>query len=269
MLGKLIKYDLKATSRFLIVIHAFLLLIAVFLRIIFIERLANSSYDGSELGITLVFTVFFVGFIGASFGTYLIIATRFYKNLFSDEGYLTHTLPVKRGTHLLTKTISGTIWGMIDVVLLYLSIYILISCRPLMEVFSTHGAEIAETFGFASVADAKMLLIYFVVFSLLSTISSVVMIYASVVFGQLFGGHQVLGAVVAYFVLQTVIGLLSTAFMGVQGMIYSYNTAADELSTFADWMWSILNMSLAMEAVVTIILYVASYLLMKKKLNLN
>lgn len=39
MLGKLIKYDLKSMNRFLIILHAFLLLIAVLLRVFVTSRI--------------------------------------------------------------------------------------------------------------------------------------------------------------------------------------------------------------------------------------
>ena len=60
------------------------------------------------LGLTATFGIILL--TCAAFTTAIIIAVRFYKNTYSDEGYLTHTLPVKRGTLLLAKVIAGTIW---------------------------------------------------------------------------------------------------------------------------------------------------------------
>lgn len=39
--------------------------------------------------------------------SFILVAVRFYKNFFTDEGYLTFTLPVKRSTLLNAKLLSG------------------------------------------------------------------------------------------------------------------------------------------------------------------
>ena len=49
MLGKLIKYDLKSMNRFLIILHAFLLLIAVLLRVFVTSRIQLQTDEGSLL----------------------------------------------------------------------------------------------------------------------------------------------------------------------------------------------------------------------------
>ena len=44
MLGKIIKYDMKAMNRFLIIIHAFLLIYAFFIRILITGRLTATMF---------------------------------------------------------------------------------------------------------------------------------------------------------------------------------------------------------------------------------
>lgn len=96
MLGKLIKYDMKALNRFLILIHGFLLFAALLVRFFLTGRvLVETPKDGTLLGLS--FLLFFLIIMGVSFGTFIVITVRFYKNLFSDEGYLTRTLPVTSG----------------------------------------------------------------------------------------------------------------------------------------------------------------------------
>lgn len=109
MLGKLIKYDLKSTSRILVIIHVFLILSALFMRFLITGRVEEDLFmasGGSDVFYTLLVMVYTLVIIGASFATCMVVAIRFYRHLFSDEGYLTNTLPVKRSTHLLAKTIS-------------------------------------------------------------------------------------------------------------------------------------------------------------------
>ena len=57
----------------------------------------------------LILTVCAFGVVGCSIVIGWLVFTRFYHNFFTDEGYLTFTLPVKRNTLLLSKTISAFI----------------------------------------------------------------------------------------------------------------------------------------------------------------
>ena len=54
--------------------------------------------------------------------TAILVFMRFYKNLFSDEGYLTFTLPVSRRSILLSKTLNAFIWFSLYSVLVFVCI---------------------------------------------------------------------------------------------------------------------------------------------------
>ena len=105
MLGKLIKYDLKYMNRFLILIHVFFLAASLCIRLFLTGPLLQSGTDFSDgkfvLPVTLTFSFYILLATGVYFATYLVAIIRFYKNLFSDQGYLTQTLPVTTGQHLL------------------------------------------------------------------------------------------------------------------------------------------------------------------------
>ena len=78
MLGKLIRYDLKSTTKFLVII-IFLVAASVFGRIFLTGRLDFESDELNELLLTLAFVVYIIIFAGVSYGTYIVIAVRFYK----------------------------------------------------------------------------------------------------------------------------------------------------------------------------------------------
>lgn len=272
MLGKLIRYDLKSTTRFLIVIHIFLIIFSILGRIFLTGRFPYEADDISELLIALTFTVYIILFAGASFGTLLVIAVRFYKNLFSDEGYLTNTLPVTKGMHLLSKTLSGTIWCAIDAFILYLCAFILIAIPPVTEALSAHWGEFIRLLGFSSQSSFHFFLLYMVVLTFIGAVVNVVSIQSAVILGQLFNGHKVLGAVVSYFVLTTISSIAATILMGIYGLLTDnliIGTVGNSDFTFASYMTNILNLSFALEIVFAIILYIISYVIMKKKINLS
>lgn len=270
MLGKLIKYDLKSTTKFLLIIHIFLVAASVFGRVFLTGRLNFESEEINEFLLTLAFVIYIILFAGVSFGTYIIIAVRFYKNLFSDEGYLTNTLPVTKGMHLLSKTISGSLWALIDMFLIYLCAYILLAIPIITDAVSSHWDEFIRLLGFQGQSDFNFFLLYMAVLTLVSALGSVITIEASVIFGQLFNGHKVLGAVVSYFVITTLTSIIATVVMGIQGILSSNLAVSADASSidFAGYMMDIMNVSFGLSVVIAIVLYIASYFIMKKKVNL-
>ena len=59
---------------------------------------------------TLLFTISVIAVVAGIFIALFIVMQRYYKNFFSDEGYLTFTLPVKTGHLLGSKVISAVLW---------------------------------------------------------------------------------------------------------------------------------------------------------------
>ncbi|MDE6829989.1 MAG: hypothetical protein K2P34_06635 [Lachnospiraceae bacterium] len=279
MLRKLIKYDFKALSRYLIVIHAMLLITAVLGRLLFVGRLMSDPGRLSNAGAiaTIIgIIIYVILFMTAVFGTMLMIAICFYKNLYSDEGYLTHTLPVTRGQLLISKTVSGSVWMLLDMMMVILSLFILVLTRPVLDSFSSSWDELLSAMGFpASTGYGKILLAFAVLF-IVSAVSNVVLIYVSITIGQLFSNHRVLGAVVVYFVINTIVSIISS----IAGSAYSMSTfshAADESSfvmmvndgVIYQVYARLFLFSLILEIILAIGAYTVTYLLMQKKLNLN
>ncbi|EOS72659.1 hypothetical protein C817_05370 [Dorea sp. 5-2] len=279
MLRKLIKYDFKALSRYLIVIHAMLLITAVLGRLLFVGRLMSDPGRLSNAGAiaTIIgIIIYVILFMTAVFGTMLMIAICFYKNLYSDEGYLTHTLPVTRGQLLISKTVSGSVWMLLDMMMVILSLFILVLTRPVLDSFSSYWDELLSAMGFpASTGYGKILLAFAVLF-IVSAVSNVVLIYVSITIGQLFSNHRVLGAVVVYFVINTIVSIISS----IAGSAYSMSTfihAADESSfvmmvndgVIYQVYARLFLFSLVLEIILAIGAYTVTYLLMQKKLNLN
>ena len=273
------KYDFKALNHYLIVIHAMLLITAVLGRFLFVGRLMSDPGRLSNAGAiaTIIgIIIYVILFMTAVFGTMLMIAICFYKNLYSDEGYLTHTLPVTRGQLLISKTVSGSVWMLLDMMMVILSLFILVLTRPVLDSFSSYWDELLSAMGFpASTGYGKILLAFAVLF-IVSAVGNVVIIYASIAIGQLFSNHRELGAVVVYFVINTIVSIICS----IAGTVYSMSSfihAADESSfvmmvndgVIYQVYARLFLFSLVLEIILAIGAYTVTYLLMQKKLNLN
>lgn len=270
MLGKLIKYDFKALSRYLVVIHIMLLITAALGRFLFIERMTQNPDRLSSAGAVIVavgILVYVILFMTALFGTLLIISIHFYKNLYSDEAYLTHTLPVSRGQLLLAKTVSGSVWMLIDVVLVILSVLILVLYQPVIQEFVTHKDEMLAVMGFPSTVGFGKITLLLIIMFIVSSVSNVMTLYVSISAGQLFSNHRVLGAIVVFFSISTIISVIGGA-AGAAYSIPAVMNAVDESFIYQFYLRAYL-FSMVLELATAVGFYVVTYLLMQKKLNLN
>ena len=129
MLKKLLKYDLKAVLKYWWI--AALSSVALS----FAGGWSISVFvNEKELPIALYVVATIVAIavvLGISmffFVTAIFIYTRFYKNFFTDEGYLTFTLPVKRtqllNSKLITSIITSSLTGLIVVIDFFIAIFI-------------------------------------------------------------------------------------------------------------------------------------------------
>lgn len=275
MLGKLIKYDIKSLNRFLIIIHAFLLLFAVLIRIFITGHISESTFSNTPddtfvLFMMLAFTVGVILISGIYFATSLLITIRFYKHLFSDEGYLTNTLPVTKGQHLLAKTISGSIWGCIDVLLISASLYIAVATPYIKSVVHANEAEFLDAMGctgaYANITLTHIL-IFYIVICLFGVIGNIILYYASVALGQLFLNHRVVGAVAAYFGISTFTTIVGFVVLMLTGLL-KLSLISDSFSQM-EYMISSFKISGTVSVISTIILYIVTYYIMNKKINLN
>ncbi len=265
MLGKLIKYDLKATAKLFLLLHGIYLLICIAARFLYMDRLDFSRPDEPlVISLTLFICLMMLLISALSIFTWLQVAFRFYRNLFSKEGYLSWTLPVSGPQHLWGKIISGYILMALDIIVISAGLLLLVTGRNVTTAYSVIADEITREMGFPISSFCTLLF----VLCLVSAVSTVIMIYFSVAVGQLFPSHRVLGAIAVYFITSFVIQVLSAILMIIFGCFPGYEFYAAQGSTMTDFLSMILALSMALTLVITVIQYIAAHYIMKKKINL-
>ncbi|PHV70603.1 ABC transporter permease [Sporanaerobium hydrogeniformans] len=203
MLGKLLKYEAKATARTFIPIYIALLIVSAINRVF---RMNNI-----EMGFTLSVLVIVGLFIALGVITLIMIIQRFSKNLLSDEGYLMFTLPVKISDLILSKLIISFLWTVISGIVAILAILILLGdatffsqIKELITVANWNYflEGIRQEFG----GNPIFFIVEVPIISLCMYINTVLMIYLSISVGQLpiFNKHRVLFSFITYFIITTV-----------------------------------------------------------------
>lgn len=266
MLGKLFKHEWKTASKMLLLIHGAVILFAILSRI-FLEVSGGLESESIIAGI-LIFTMVMAIGSTAIFNT-IYIANRFYKNVFTDQGYLTNTLPVTPTQIILSKGFVGILWMVIDFMFLCLSMIILFATGRFFSDF----AEFMQEFGRALVDATDELSFWLTLISMiLAPIAMVLEMYFSVSVGNLFSGHKVLGAVGTFIGIYTIQQIITTIGMTLTG--YKIFTVMDSNSVTAQaQVMNTLNSTLILSLVITIACTAAFWFgtkyIMTKKLNLQ
>ncbi|MCI2035893.1 MAG: hypothetical protein LKJ73_08230 [Oscillospiraceae bacterium] len=196
MLGKLIKYEWKATQRIFLPLYGLIVLFTLINKAFFVFNFDKTS--GMALVPFVITMIIYCVLIAATGIVTLVVSIqRFYKNLLGDEGYLSFTLPVKPHSHIDSKMIVTLIWTLLSIAVAALSIFILAVNSDTVRDFSEFCAAVGRFFsqyGF----QAYGLLIELIVLMLVSVLSGTLEIYAAVTVGNLSGKHKLLAGFGAY-----------------------------------------------------------------------
>ena len=220
MLGKLLKYDLKANYLYLMV--GYVVYIVLTLGFVGSFRWMDQSIGGSELEgtlqwITMMTTTFLwiAAIIGVVLMTYILLVRRFYCHMVTDQGYLTLTLPVSTRTHMLSKLISAVLFTLSTICVLTAGVILAAAgfgkanvvsefVRVAGNVFRQLGAEFS---------------IWACIFGLLGLLQNILLIYFSICVGQLCNKHKVWGSIGVYLTISFTTNILANIVASVAGVI--------------------------------------------------
>ena len=117
MFAKLLKYERKATGPLLGLLSLVCLITAALCGVTTV--LSEVSWENTVVEVLvrtakgLALAIFFISTIAYGLGATLLVLYRFYKNKFTDEGYLTFTLPVKSSQLFLSSLLNLMFWQII------------------------------------------------------------------------------------------------------------------------------------------------------------
>ena len=159
MLNKVLKYDLKWVYKVLIVFYIIALVFSIFTRILFS---INNSLVFNVLGqicsgvtISFIFSILINNIMRCWAG--------FIKNIYGDESYLTHTLPIKKKTIFISKFLTSIITMLTSVLIILLVLFIAYYSKENLEVLKTSLKVLASIYNSTVL---KLLLVIFIVFFL-------------------------------------------------------------------------------------------------------
>lgn len=286
MLRKLMKYEWRGL-RLPVLIMVGILGATTLLTCIIIftidPKLDNVAAGFSVLSLMLSIMLYYFGVIGCSLGTMLIIAIRFYKTTYTDQGYLTHTLPVESKTLLAAKTIVSVFCHLLMITSIFVTLLIIIGVgiyhignvsayydshslhRIIAEAFSDLSKDFRTEYGISLGA----FIIFYLLFFIISSISGIMTVLGCISLGQLYAKHRIIGAVIAYFAVLSV-----QQFISYLAMMPTYSRmlraeALSETMPILEVISPTMIITLIWAVAVSVIMHLINLHMMTKRLNLE
>lgn len=275
MLGKLLKHEWKAVWKIPVLLIGILLAAAMMAGFTFHLPIWDSEWVGLPLSGVMMIITFYVAIIGVSLGITIYFAVRYYKNMFTDEGYLTNTLPVSSHQLLLSKVITMFSWDIISILAIAASVALFMGMIILAFMEPGDGKTIVD--GFWELFDMGIwdspymqefggFCVSLIVTFFASAFSNTMTIVASVTIGQMVRRHRILGAFGAYFAIGTVMQIISTVILFPYMISTFDNVYVETPFPLMTVMYLIIS---AVSVIIGVGLYFLSEYLIRKQLELE
>lgn len=265
MLGKLMKYEWKATWKLLVPINLFVALMSILSYIMVQLSFFDSDSDLVIMTGTMIIVAYILSIAVVSIATMIYLIYRFYTSVYGDEGYLLHTLPVDKHHIIIAKVLVSVSWVIINTVLIYVSIIMLFSTqRAFMDAMADSFefyVEMANRNGIQVISGFEVLMT--LVASLFALIARVLKITACVSLGQLAPNHKVLSAFGFYCGIYFVQNIFSVFYYII---VFGVMAKAGDIRLIFDTSW---EFNLISSLIYSVIFYILTWYVMEKKLNLD
>ena len=141
MLKKLVKYDLKWINAYMVIFFILSLIFACICRI-------TNNYTSTTVGLIIdkICSSIEIGCLVSCVVNCIIrVWVRFRNNLYKDESYLTHTLPVTKNQLWNSKVLAGFLSLLLSMIIIFICVFItnLITIEEIKNIFNS----LIETFG--------------------------------------------------------------------------------------------------------------------------
>ena len=265
MLGKLIKNEFIQRGKQTFLIMGGILiysLVECFLHFLIDKDIIKNQYFEAFVAMTSVFYVFVL--LASGVGIILLMFLDFGKRLFKDQGYLTHTLPVKTRDIM----ISRIVFDLVAIVAMVI-VYPLCMCIVTRN-FDLYKELINIVYQFLSmsgsgISKATITLdaILFVVGMFLSAIFSIWQYNAAYALGHSFTSSKRVMSVVFYIVIYTIMQIIS----GILIAIISIPSVNETIGRWINSVESEALLVLIMLLISNLVMFVGTFILIKITIN--
>lgn len=285
MLKKLFVHEWRSFWKVPAAMCLFALVYAFIGALTFQTDLWNNDYRLVRLVLVFGSIGYFILLIAPAIVLLIYTALRFYQNLFTDEGYLMHTLPVKKWELITAKGLVAVIWNVITTITTLLAVFLVVL---LISMSSRYGgvtwADLTESFAqffHEAIPIVKemfrmpvwMVALLFLGSFIVGAFYNTLLLYASVSIGHLWKKHPMAGTVLSYIGFYLAISFLTSAFsinslnLTMGNIFFASNYTA--YASMGDYLLRVLGNGYLVSAIGILVFYAITEWIMSHKLNLD
>lgn len=278
MFAKLLKHEWRATAPSMGGLCAAILSLGV-LGMVTLTALIRRAEELNELAagsmaLSMVFIYLAIVICVAASGILLMI--RFYKSRFTDQGYLTFTLPVSVHQNFLSAFINQLLWTVLVSIatcvafgLMGVAVYNAVGADAFAEVKEELKYIYDETIGQAEQTLASVLPGYILQLAVSFVYSTVVAMTCLTVGATIAKKHKILAAIGVYYFISMATGMIQNSLTMSITLRMEEMLEGSPLQIMEEASRQLLMVTIPMQILVIVGCYFLSTTLMKKKLNLN
>ena len=266
MLGKLMKYEFKATWKLIVPMEVFMIVMSLFAYASIRMAFYNSRNDLVEMTGAFVIMAYGLSMFVISVVTVIYLIYRFYISVYSDEGYLLHTLPVDKHHIIISKALVSAIWIIINIILIYLSlIFLLSSNKEAVEAIRDgfdYYIEIINRYNKINVFTVIMTMVA----SFFAMFARILKVTACISLGQLSSNHKVLLSFGFYYAIYIVQRIFAIIYYTIIALAERKSGSLTYTTSMIGSGW---EFTLISSLIYCVIFYFLTWYVMDKKLNLD
>ena len=213
MLGKLLKYDLKWIYKVVVVFYVLAFIFSIIGR--GLSEIENSVVFSVTAQIAFGFAISMM--VSSLINCLMRLWARFIKNIYKDESYLTHTIPVQKKTIYASKVISALICIFTTTIVAIICLFICYYSEANIEALKVVLELAASTYN--TTVINLLLLVAVVLF--LEIIFIVLIGYVGIILGHKSNKNKMLKSIVIGFVLYLIFQMLTLGVIAVFGLFNS------------------------------------------------
>lgn len=273
MLKKLFKHEWKDSWKMVGIMNIAVLVFSFLGALIFNEDIVLLADTNEYVMLAIVFYIVFyiAAIIALSLCTGFYFYYRFFKNFYTDEGYLLHTLPVTPHQLIWSKTFVALIWQLISGLVVTFSIINFVNYVMISSGEESIWINLGELFGLLLSRIEGYTIPFYIIIILYCVIVpffSIFLGYASISLGQCTKKHKLLAAVGIYLGITSLIQVV-TSFITVTITVWLDAVSGNTVEEMFMNMTLFYGVVVLIMGAATALFYFLSYNTMKNRLNLE
>lgn len=269
MLTKLLKHEIRSTSRIMLPLFGVIMLLSCGVSLAVRTNAIDSNVVLKTISV-LICSAYGIALAAVFIVVLVLMINRFRTNLLGDEGYVMFTLPVSIHQLIWSKILVSCLWFVGTCFVVGLSVLIVAVDAQFFSGLSKVLHDIWAQFNTYYALNGGAILIEFLIICFLGYVGCCLQFYSAMAVGHSFDRRKTLYSVLFFFGAQFVLQFISSIFMLSDGFVHFVEQTFENANLEAmSSVHAIFGLSILLSLVYCAIFYFITTYFLKKRLNIE